>query len=80
MDTKCPNCSQPVEGHAENGCILAAMIQCLRDRGDRTPEELMMIHATCDIDALWDTLGTALNELEDGRYSPGVPERRQERT
>jgi hypothetical protein len=66
----CPNCGTPVKGHADNSCILNALIDILRDRGDKTDDELHQLQADCNNDALWDDLVKVLNKLEDGDYLP----------
>jgi hypothetical protein len=65
----CPNCGTPVKGHADNSCILNVLIDILRDRGNKTGEELHQRHVGCNIDALWDDMAAVLNKLEDGYYS-----------
>lgn len=69
MTTQCPNCFQaPVVGHPENSCVLAALIQCLRDREKTDEARLQHLHANCDVAQLWDSLGPILDALEDGDY------------
>jgi hypothetical protein len=66
----CPNCMQhPAANHPENGCVLASMIQLVRERGNHSEEEIQTLHATCDTDALWAHLGPLLDKLEDGEFS-----------
>lgn len=66
---KCPNCSEQVENHPQNGCVLAALVEILRDRGRYTDQTLQTIHANCDVDALWEDLGPVIDRLGDGDYS-----------
>lgn len=65
---ECPNCGSPVDGHPEDGCILAAMIQCLADRGEIPEEDLLLIHANANTDLLWADLGPILDKLGNGIY------------
>ena len=66
----CPNCyASPVKGHPENGCVLAAFIVVLRDRGNKPERRLLQIHAECNVDALWDQVGPLLDRLEEGEFS-----------
>lgn len=66
----CPNCgNSPVHGHPENGCILATMITVVRERGNKSEEELEELHAKTDVNALWNDLGPILDKLEEGGYS-----------
>jgi hypothetical protein len=65
----CPNCTHPIEGHPQNSCVLAALIDCLRDRGDLSEEELAQRHADCDMDPFWDDMGPVLDRLEDDGYT-----------
>ncbi len=72
MITPCPNCSEPIEGHPDNGCVLRVLMQVLEDRQDLTPEQLFNLHAKCDTDALWTDLGAVIDNLEEGHYSEEV--------
>lgn len=65
----CPNCSHPVAGHPNNGCVLHAFIQLLGDRGNLTPVQLTKLHEVCNVDSLWDRLGPVLDDLEAGMFS-----------
>lgn len=65
----CPNClTTAVKHHPENGCVLAALIQVLREREELPERTLLSLHAKTDVDALWDDLGPILDKLEDGGY------------
>lgn len=67
----CPNCMcVPVTNHPENGCVLASLVQIVRERGNHSEDEIQKLHANCDTDALWEHLGPVLNKLEDGDFSP----------
>ncbi len=65
----CPNCTiSAVKDHPEDGCVLAALIQVLREREELPERTLLALHAKTDVDALWDDLGPILDKLEDGSY------------
>lgn len=67
---KCPNClSSPVANRPENGCILAALIQVARERGDMSEAALRKLHANANVDALWNDVGAIVDKLETGDYS-----------
>ena len=55
--TTCGNCMCPVENHPENGCVVGALFQVLHDRGEMETSEIHRLHATCDVDRLWDEIG-----------------------
>lgn len=66
----CPGCGQhPVNAHPQTGCVLAALVQVLRDRGEHTEEGLLAIHADCDEDHLWNELGDIVDRLGNGEFS-----------
>lgn len=65
----CPNCTQPVVDHPENGCVLAALIGVVRERGNKNEAELIELHADANVDALWDVLGPVIDGLEEGEFS-----------
>lgn len=65
----CPNCEDPVLTHSENGCILAALIGVVSDRGNTSAEKLQELHASCDVDELWHRLGPIIDDLEAGVFS-----------
>lgn len=65
----CPNCAGPVVGHEENGCVLAALIGVVRDRGNHTELKIRQLHANANIDALWDQLGPIIDQLEEGAFN-----------
>lgn len=65
----CPNCRQPVADHPENGCVLAALIQVIREREAMSEEKLRELHASTDTDQLWEDLGPLVDRLEEGEYS-----------
>jgi len=67
--TRCPNCSSLVLNHPQNGCVLTAFIELLRDRENKSEQELLELHANANVDALWADLGPILDALEDGKYS-----------
>lgn len=64
----CPNCTEPVADHPENGCVLAALIDVIRSRGTFGERKLRNIHAAVDADALWCDIGEIVDDLEEGRY------------
>ena len=66
---KCPNCGGNVANHAENGCVLAALVQLVREREAMSERRLRKLHAGTDVDALWQELGPVIDGLEDGAYS-----------
>jgi hypothetical protein len=65
----CPNCTEPVAKHPENGCVLATFIETIRGRGTVSERKLRKLHAECDADALWNRLGPIVDDLEEGRFS-----------
>jgi hypothetical protein len=65
----CPNCGTPVADHPENGCVLAALIQVIRDRGNMSEQILLALHAGTDVDLLWESVGAIVDNLEMGTYS-----------
>lgn len=67
----CPNCCNPINDHPRNQCMLAVLIQCLRERGELEEGQLLKLHQDCDVDALWDQLGLVIDDLGNGRYSLG---------
>lgn len=71
-NAKCPNCMSPIGSHPENGCVLAAMIQVVRERGTRSEEEVLALHASANVSALWDELGPIIDKLEDGEFRDDV--------
>jgi hypothetical protein len=66
---KCPLCGGNVARHREDGCILAALIEVIRERDAISEQCLRRIHAHADVDALWVDLGQIIDKLEDGKYS-----------
>jgi hypothetical protein len=66
---KCPLCGGNVARHREDGCILAALIEVIRERDAISEQRLRKIHAHTDVDALWIDLGPIIDGLEDGKYS-----------
>ena len=69
----CPNCLLPVDGHPENGCVLAAFIQAIRERGNLSEEQLRELHHNTSVDALWSRLGPILDDLEEGVFEIAEP-------
>lgn len=67
---ECPNCSRPVKDHPENGCVLAALVQVVRERGNLDAAQLDSLHANIDTNALWEALGAIVDLLEEGAFSP----------
>lgn len=67
--SRCPNCYETVQDHPQNGCVLAALIQVVRERGSRTDAELLALHADANVDAMWDDIGPIIDRLEDGAYT-----------
>ena len=66
----CPNCGGYAANHPEDGCVLAALIQVIRERQSMSEAKLRKIHAGTVVDVLWDDLGRIIDKLEDGTYSP----------
>ena len=66
---KCPNCIESVEGHIDNGCVLAALIDVIRDREEIKEKELLELHAECNVDSLWNDIGPIVDALQEGKYS-----------
>ncbi len=48
---KCPLCGGNVARHREDGCILAALIEVIRERDAISEQRLRKIHAHADVDA-----------------------------
>ncbi len=65
---RCPNCQSPVANHPENGCVLAALIQVIREREALPETRLRKIHQGTDVDLLWRDLGPVIDRLEEGNY------------
>lgn len=65
---RCPNCDRHVANHPEDGCVLAALIQVIRDRGEMSERRLRTLHASTDADALWNRLGRVVDDLEEGVF------------
>jgi hypothetical protein len=64
----CPNCGRgfddPVQAtHVESGCVLAALLGVISDRGESeiVPERVENL----DSDQLWDVLGPLADEIEE---------------
>jgi len=55
--------------HPENGCVLATLVQAIRERGNVDEEKLLQMHATTDVSALWEDLGPIIDKLEHGEYA-----------
>lgn len=70
-DARCPNCAEPIIGHADNTCILDAFIRIISDRDETPPDVRLRLHRLCNIDALWDDLSPIIDNLENGLYSSG---------
>jgi hypothetical protein len=68
-EAPCPNCLEPLTTHPNNGCVLAAMIQVIRERGSLASDDLTEIHRDTDTDALWEDLGPVIDRLEAGGYT-----------
>lgn len=67
--TTCPNCSEFILGHPKNGCILAALIDVVRDRQNKSESKLFVLHRDINEDALWNSLGPIIDALENGEYT-----------
>lgn len=65
---KCPNCGSPVANHADDGCVLAAFITLLRERGVLPEERLQELHARCDISRFWDEVNEVVDRLGQGHF------------
>lgn len=65
---KCPNCGGPLD-HPENGCVLASLIQIIRERQEHSVRKVNDLHANCDVDRLWDDVGSIVNRLAQGNYN-----------
>jgi hypothetical protein len=59
----------PVSNHPENGCVLAALIGVIRDRGDLSERRIRYLHANCDADLFWDAVGSVIDRLESGDFT-----------
>lgn len=64
----CPNCGEAADGHPVNGCVLAALISVLADRGELPDERLLELHAGANTDAMWLDLGPVVDKLGEGYY------------
>lgn len=69
MPDRCPNCFDPIEGHPDSACVLNALIQVVRERGDLTEEQLRALHRDANVDVLWEDLGPVIDRLQAGGYS-----------
>ncbi len=66
---KCPNCGLKfIHRHRPNGCVLAALIEVLRDRETLEPEEILERLLDCNVDHMWNEIGSVIDALEDGEY------------
>ncbi len=66
----CPNCgASTVKDHIANHCVLATLIQVVRDRENLEEADILKLHANCNTDALWELLGPILDKLESGEFS-----------
>lgn len=65
----CPNCGGLVKDHPQDGCVLAALIGVIRDRGGMKERALTNLHASTDADHLWDDVGRIVDQLEAGGYN-----------
>lgn len=65
---KCPNCGGTVAHHPEDGCVLAALIQVIREREVMSERRLRTLHASTDVDRLWDRIGPIADALEEGAF------------
>jgi hypothetical protein len=66
----CPNCGQhPVANHPATGCVLAALIDLIRDRGTKSDMQIYKLHARCNADAMWGRIGPVIDDLEDGKFT-----------
>ena len=65
----CPNCDDDLANDPGNTCVLAALIDVLRDRDEHTEEQLQALHAACDVDRLWDRLGPVIDDLGEGEFN-----------
>lgn len=79
--TLCPNCGQhPVNAHPQTGCVLAALVQVLRERGEYTEERLQAIHANCDDARLWTEIGDIVDRLGNGEFDAEPEPESEEQT
>ena len=66
---KCPNCTMTftaLRPHPENGCVLAAVAQVARDRGNK---KVSRLHASAtNKGAFWEDMGRIVDRFEDGEY------------
>lgn len=67
-EAKCPNCGDAIQGHKDNGCVLNLLMGVLRERGSLSEGRILELHAGCDADALWTSVGKVADSLEDGRF------------
>lgn len=65
----CPNCGKSIVNHPEDGCLLAALMTVLRDRGSHGEAALRRIHAQCDVELLWRSLDRVVDQLGEGAFS-----------
>ncbi len=65
----CPICLSAVKDHPQNGCVLAALMGVVAERGNLSQRRVNALHAKVDTNKLWDDLGPILDHLEWGRYS-----------
>ena len=50
-------------------CLLGAMIQVIRQRELIPEARLRKLHANCNVDKLWSSLGAVIDDLEEGLFS-----------
>ena len=70
-EQECPNCGEPKWPHPDSGCVLAALITVIDERGGTSQKRLKHLLYNANIDALWDRLGPVIDDLERGLYSDG---------
>ena len=66
---RCPNCDVPIAGHPENGCVLAACIGVISDRGELSEAKIRRLFTDTDPDLFWSEVGDLIDRLEDGEFS-----------
>ena len=65
----CPNCGHNIAGHADNGCVLGAFFQVVRERQEISERKLRKLWAATDADRFWDNCGRITDDLQAGKYS-----------
>jgi hypothetical protein len=67
----CPNCSAPIIGHADDGCILQVFADVARNRGEHSEGTILELHRRCSADDLWNAIRPIVDSFERGEFNYG---------